>query len=187
MPSLKEFLLGPKEKVKQATTQTPEMEELMKLLITGLSEGKGQFADIFGPFNEQAFEKGVSQPALKNFQENILPTIQEKFIGQGQTQSSGFNRGLLKAGTDLQSQLAALLYNAQQQQQQNRLQGAQTILGTKPFENIYRPGGEGLVQGVLKGFATGVGQGIGGGATGGVGAIKTPVGATPSQAATIVG
>lgn len=166
MPKLSDFLFGKREKVKKAKTITPGQEELMKLIEEGLKSGTGPFADIFGPFNEQAFEKGVTQPALKNFQENILPQLQEKFIAGNQVLGSGMRRAQTKAATDLQSKLAELMYQAQQGQQKNRLAGLDVGLGTKAFENIYRPQGEGIVQGGLKAGAGAAGAAAGGAVAG---------------------
>lgn len=157
MPSAKDIIFGTKGKLKQATTKTPEQLELLKLINEGLTNGTGAFGDIFGKFNPEEFEKGVTQPALKNFQENILPQIQEKYIAGNAAGGSGQAREKRKAGVDLQSKLSELLYGAQQGQKQNQIAGAQTALGQNTFENIYKPG----TEGALKGFVQGVGQGIG--------------------------
>lgn len=156
-----EILFGKKGKNKQLTLQTPEQQELLKLIYEGLSSGEGPLKDIFGGFNAEEFEKGVSQPALKNFQENVLPQLQEKYIANNQFGSSGRRRAELRAGTDLQSNLAQLMYQAQQQGKQNKLQGLNTALGTKAFENLYKPGTEGLLHGAAKGFAQGAGNAAG--------------------------
>ena len=161
MPKVSEFLFGGKDKVKKASVLDKDQEELLALIKQGLTSGEGPFSDIFGKFNEQEFEQGVTQPALKNFQENILPQLQEKFIAGNQVLGSGMRNAQLKAGTDLQSKLAELMYGAQQQQKQNRAGGIQQALGTKAFENIYQQGKEGVVPGVLKGAATGFGTAVG--------------------------
>lgn len=158
MPKFNEFLFGKKDKIKQAKTLTPEQEKLMALIDEGLTSGQGPFADIFGGFNKEAFEEGVSKPALQNFQENILPQIQEKFIAGNQVLGSGMRRGQLKAATDLQTQLAQLMYQAQQDAMKNKLAGIQTQLGTKGFENIYKQGTSGAVQGFLQGAGQGLGM-----------------------------
>lgn len=161
MPKLNDFLFGKKGKSKQLSTQTPEQEELLKLITEGLTSGEGPLKDLFGDFDAAAFEKGVSQPALKQFQDEILPQLQEKFIAGNQVLGSGLQRAQAKGASDLQSKLAELMYNAQNQQKQNKLQGVQTVLGTKATENIYKPGTEGLVQGAVKGFAQGAGNAAG--------------------------
>lgn len=151
------ILFGTKGKSKQLPLQTPEQQQLLQLITDSLQGGDNALSDIFGGFDKQGFEEGVSKPALKQFQDEILPMIQEKFIAGNQVLGSGLQRAQLKAGEDLQSRLAQLMYGAQQAHQQNRLQGVNTALGTRAFENIYKPG----TQGALQGFASGVGQGVG--------------------------
>ena len=153
MPKFNEFLFGKKDKVKQVATLTPEQQQLMSLIQEGLEKGTGAFKDIFGSFDEQGFDEGVAKPALKNFQDNILPMIQEKFIAGNQALGSGMQRGQLKAATDLQSQLANLMYQAKQQHQQNRLAGVQNVLGTRGFENIYKQGNSGALPNLIQGGA----------------------------------
>lgn len=162
MPKLTELLFGRKGKTEQLPTMTPEQQELLKLIQQGITSGQGPLADLFGGFNEEQFNKGVRDPALKNFQENVLPQILEKFSGGGQAGGSGMQRGLLKAGTDLQSQLAQLMYNAQQQQKQNQIAGVNTVTGAKPFENLYKPATTGAFQSLLQGAGQGLGQAAGG-------------------------
>ncbi len=157
----KGFLTGTKGKIKSASTQTPEQQELLKLITEGITSGEGPLKDIFGEFDPAAFEAGVSKPALQQFQDEILPLLQEKFIGNNQVGGSGFQRAGAKAATDLQSKLAELMYNAQNQQKQNKLQGINTALGTKATENIYKPGTEGAAQGFIKGVGQGVGTAAG--------------------------
>ena len=162
MPTTKEILIGSGDKIKKAKTLDSGQEQLMALIQEGLAKGEGPLADIFGAFDEEAFKKGVTDPALKNFQDNILPMLQEKFIAGNQVGGSGMERGFSKAGTDLQSELAKLMYQGKQDQVKNRLAGLQTSLGTKTHENIYKQGSEGLVQGAVKGFAEGAGKAVGG-------------------------
>ncbi len=123
-------------KVTQATLKTPEQTQLMKLITDALTSGSGPLADIFGQFNEGEFQKGVVQPGLKNFTENILPQLQEQYVSRNQVGGSGQARAQLKAGTDLQSQFDALRYGAQNQQKQNRISGAQNAISQNTFDNI---------------------------------------------------
>lgn len=156
MPSFSDILYGKKGKFKQTGTLSDSQQQLMELISQGLTSGEGPFGDLFGDFNQSKFEEGVTKPALKTFQEDILPQIQEKFIAGNQVLGSGMRRGQLKAATDFQSKLAELMYNAQQNQQQNKLAGINTALGKQTVENTYRPATEGAVQG----FAKGAGQGF---------------------------
>jgi hypothetical protein len=153
-----EFLFGKKDKTKQLSTLTPEQQELMSLINEGLTSGQGPFADIFGGFNQDQFDKGVAQPAMKNFQDNILPQIQEKFISNNQALGGGMQRAQMKAGTDLQSQLAGLMYQAQQDAGKNKMSGINTPLGTKTFDNIIKKGTTGVIPSLLQGGGQGLGN-----------------------------
>lgn len=161
MPKFSEFFAGKKGKVKQKSTLSPEQEDLMKLINEGLTAGEGPLADLFKGFDEAAFEKGITQPALKNFQENILPMLQEKFIAGGQVGGSGMMRAQNKAAVDLQSQLSGLMYNAQQDALKNKLAGVQASLGTRATENVYKPGSSGLLYGMATSAAEGAGKAAG--------------------------
>ena len=167
MPKLSQVLFGKKGKNKKVSTLTPEQEQLQKLITESISGGDNALSGLFGAFDQGEFDKGVTQPALKNFQENILPSLQEKFIAGNQVGGSGMQRAQNKAGVDLQSQLAQLMYQAQQQQKQNQMAGINTALGTKAFENQYKPGTGGALQSLVQG----AGQGLGMAATGGLSSL----------------
>lgn len=154
-------LFGKSGKMKQLSNLTPEQQQLMSLLTEGLSTGEGPLSDLFGSFNKASFDEGVVKPQLKQFQEEILPILQEKFIAGNQVGGSGMQRAQMRAATDLQSKLAALTYAAQQNQQQNRLAGLQAGLGTRAMENVYQPGKQGLLGGFLQGAGQSAGKAIG--------------------------
>lgn len=166
MPKLKEILFGKKAKTKQVSTQTPEQKEMIKLINQGLKSGKGPFSDLFGNFNAEDFEEGVVQPELKNFQENILPQLQEKFIAGNQALGSGMQRAETKAGADLQSKLAQLKYQAKQQQNQNKMAGLNTSLGIPGVQNITYGGTTGALAGLAQGAASGLASMAGAGIAG---------------------
>jgi hypothetical protein len=151
MPKLKEMLFGKKDKIKNVSTLDPNQQELMKLVMQGLKEGKGPFAELFGDFDKDSFDEGVSKPMMKQFQEETLPQIQEKFIAGNQVLGSGMRRGQMKAANDFQSELAKLMYGAQKDQQSNKLAGINSMLGKTTNENVYKQGTTGAVQGLAQG------------------------------------
>lgn len=158
MPSVKDQLFGTKGKIKSASTLSKDQKGLQDLIRQGLESGEGPYADIFGKFDEGAFEKGVSEPAIKQFQNKILPKLQEQILGGGNSaRGSAFRRGSLNAATDLQERLATLMYQAQQDQANRRAGGVNTLYGKQAVENVYRPATKGAVQG----FVEGVGEGLG--------------------------
>jgi hypothetical protein len=178
MPSVKEILLGKKGKLKTASTLSKTQEELQDLIRQGLESGEGPYGDIFGQFDEGAFEKGVSEPLIKQFQSKVLPKIQGQLIAGGHNARGGaFRRGTLEAGTDLQERLAQLMYQAQQDQTNRRAGGVNNLFGRQSVENIYKPGTKGAVQGFVEGAGQGLGQAAGAGIPGavnsGVDAVKS--------------
>lgn len=162
MSKLSDFLFGTKDKTQSLSKLTPEQNQLLQLITQGLSSGEGPLKDLFGSFDEKAFEKGVSDPALKMFKEKILPELNEKFIAGNQVLGSGMRNANLKAGVDLQSKLAELMYGAQQDQQKNRMTGISQALGTGGIENMYMQGKTGIVPGLLQGAGSKIGQIIAG-------------------------
>lgn len=171
-------------KITQATLKTKDQSALMKLITDALTSGSGPLADIFGKFDEGEFNKGVTDPALKNFQERILPQLQQQFTGAGQSGGSGQRDAQLRAGTDLQSQLAQLMYGAQNQQKQNRIAGAQNAIGQNTFENIVQQpkAPSDIWSGVIKGLGT-AGAGFLGG-PGGAAAFNALTGSFTKPGAT---
>jgi hypothetical protein len=179
MPKVSEIFLGGKDKTTQVPLQSPMQMELSQLISEGLKTGKGAFGDLFGNFNKEEFEKGVAQPEIKRFQQDVLPQLIHKFIGSGNTNSSSFRKALTRGGADLSSKLAELLYQAQQGQKQNQLAGLNLAQGTKQFENIFQPGQEGLVSK----FTGGLGKGLGSAAGGGLNTAAEGVGSLAKAAA----
>lgn len=150
-----------KPKVKKLSTMTDTQKELEALISEALTQGTGPLAGLFGNFNEEQFNKGVTEPMLKNFQEKILPILNEKFIENNQYNSTGRIKANQQAGVDLQAELAKLLYEAQQGHKQNQLSGLNTIYGKQGIENIYQKPEQSPISGLIQGIGSGVGSAAG--------------------------
>ena len=112
-------------------------------------------------------------PYLRQFQEQTVPQLAERFAGLGgrggALSSSGFGQGLGAAGAGLQESLASLGANLQQNALQQALGQYNTLaglgLGTRAFAPTYSPGQPGLLGnlfgGLLGGFGAGAGLGFG--------------------------
>ncbi len=137
---------GKKAKAKQLSTKTKEQEQLLQMINDAVSNNKGPLKDIFGDYDPAAFEEGVSKPALQQFQDEILPELQEKYIAGNQAWGGGRQRAESNAARKLQSDLAQLMYGARNQQKQNKIAGLNTALNTQAFENIYKPASEGVAK-----------------------------------------
>lgn len=167
MPKLKEFLFGKKDKAKKFDTLTGGQMDVLNQLLAGLQGQGGAFGGMFGEFDPTAtanmWEQGVAAPAMRNFQQRVIPSIMQSFADQGA--SSGLSNSLATAGRDMEenlnAQLAQYMWQAQMQQQQNRMAGLGLGLGTKAFQPYVQQGYAGMIPGFLQSFGEGAGYGLG--------------------------
>jgi len=99
----------------------------------GLAQaGAGTLQDLLKPFDPtlsmQAWEKGVKEPAMRTWKEEMMPGIMEKYAGANALESSGMRKELVgggeKLGADISGQLAQILLQQQGQTQQTQLGAA---------------------------------------------------------------
>lgn len=120
------------------------------------------------PESTQAFEA----PAMRQFNEQIVPGLAERFsgLGAGAQSSSAFQQALGQAGAGLSENLQALRSGLQMsalpqalgyaQQPINNLQGfGQLGLGSQSFG--YVPKQQGFLKQLMTALAGGAGQGLG--------------------------
>ncbi len=177
-----DFLFGKKEKKEQLPTISPEQQTLLKQLLQSINP---QQLDIGRQPSFQAGENFLQQllggdtsefedPLMRQFQEQIIPGLAERFsgAGAGAQSSSAFQQALGGAGADLTERLASLRGQLKMQALpqalgyaqapgQRGLQQAQLGLGTQSFENLFRPRTQGLLGSLLGGAGAGFGSGLG--------------------------
>lgn len=128
-------------------------------MLTGLTSGE--------PGATQAFEA----PAMRQFQEQIIPQLAERFTGAGAgaQDSSAFRQQLGAAGAGLAENLQALRsqLGLQAGGQLSGLLGQ--ALGTPTSQGFFTPGTR--QPGFLEGIAPGIGRGLGALIPGGVGKL----------------
>lgn len=82
------------------------------------------------------FNTAFREPALKSFQTDVLPKIQESFIGQDAGRSGAADRAITRGFTDVQSnldsQLSNLLFNTEQAQLGRQYTAQENALGRIP-------------------------------------------------------
>lgn len=154
-----------KDKFEQLPTVSPEQQQIISQLLGGFSQGlpsglsylQGILGDQPGAFD--SFEA----PFKRQFQEETLPGIAERFTGAGAgaQSSSAFQQQLGKAGAGLSENLASLRSSLKQGALGSLMGLGQ--MGMQPtFENIFRPGGMGGLQKFGAALAPLAGQGGGG-------------------------
>jgi len=169
--SLGDFLFGKKEKMQQFSTMNPQQQGLLSQLLGSLG-GQGGQGGAFGMgmgHLQRLLGGDVGEfeaPAMRQFQEQIVPGIAERFtgMGAGAQQSSAFGQQLGAAGAGLSERLAAMRGGLQQQAMSQLSQLLGMGMGARPFENVMRP----ATSGLFGAMAPGIGQGIGMGASSGL-------------------
>lgn len=146
MAGFLDFLFGKGEKTQQFQRFTPQQQEVFGQLMGGAS---GQLPQAFEFLNNilsgdpEAIAK-FEAPTRRAFEEQTIPSIAERFTGQGAQKSSAFGQQLGQAGQALEEGLAA----QRSQLGFKALSQLQQLLGsglTPQFENVLRPGTQGLL------------------------------------------
>lgn len=176
MPKGSEFWFGSREETKQLPTMTGQQRQYLDQLMEQLQQSSPEMWNYLNSLlsGEGADWEAFSAPYMRQFEEETIPGIAERFGGAGAQSSSGFQQALGKAGAGLQEQLAQL-------RGQLRMGAAQQIqgmmgqgLGQRAFENLYIPRGQGFLQGMAPAIggalvAGAKGMGSGGGGSAGMG------------------
>ena len=147
-----DFVFGKKGKVKQAKTTTKDQDEVNTWIKEAIESGTGPLADIFKKFDPEEFKQMVANPAIEEFNEDILPSIRHKYLSQGAGQSSAIDRASVRGANKLQNDLNKLQFDYKNQNTSNRNAAVQSFTGAKNVENFYQQPVEGTAQAFIKGF-----------------------------------
>lgn len=159
---------GNKEKKGKNTPlplQTAEQKEMDKVIADYIKKGEGPLKDYFPKFNQSEFQQGVANPAIRKYQEDVLPQLLEKYNAGNQALGSGQLRAEVRGQTDLQSNLDQLQYQSQNQSDRDRSNAILQLLGIHQgkgnVENLYKqPGAPAPTtgQGIASGLANNSGD-----------------------------
>lgn len=139
---------------------------------------------LMGQLQPQTDER-FSAPYLRQFQEQIVPQLAERFagLGAGSQSSSAFQQALGSSGADLAERLASLNVGQQLQREQMGLSGLQNLLGvqTRGLVQKSRPWWQELLLGASGGLGSSLGGSLFGGISSGIGALGRLFGGNKSQ------
>lgn len=136
----------------------------------GYQQGQNWLSNLF---NDQSFFNAIEGPARRDFEENTIPSLANRFASQGSggsLNSTGFRNQLAREGSNLHSNLAAMRTGLQQQGVNQQLGYAQqpfsnyqSLLGTalQPTQNVYQGPSAGFFGPIAGAFAGGAAQGYG--------------------------
>lgn len=102
--------------------------KLVDKLLASIN-GEGEFSSLFNVDNE-AFQKGIVEPAQSRFKNQISPQIQQSYIASGQQRGTGLEDTLTRAGVDLNQQINEQYYKYVQDMENRKLNAISGILGT---------------------------------------------------------
>lgn len=134
------FFTGTPEKRENVSTLRPEQEGLYGQAVNaGLGPGAGgAFGDVADYYRSNLSDNpadfnAFAAPALRQYNQDIIPGISEQFAGMGAggLSSSGFRNAQIQGATDLSERLAALRAGLRQ----SSAQGLQNIgeVGLRPY------------------------------------------------------
>lgn len=131
--------------------------------------GQNYLQDLYSQ-SPDGFDR-FKAPYLRQFNEQTIPDIAERFsgMGSGQGESSALNQALARAGEGLNTGLASQyegmrsqnlgqLMQYSQAPMQQFMQLLQSLLSPRTFETQYQPGDLGFVGNAVSGLAQGAGQ-----------------------------
>lgn len=88
-----------------------------------------------------AFKAGVVDPMMQQYQQQVLPGLQQRFVDANAGSSSALNQALASSANDLTTQMSANYIPFMQGQQQTRLQAAQGYAAlSNPYVDLYKQG-----------------------------------------------
>lgn len=103
------------------------MKYLNSFLQGTEGDGLNAIQNLLQPYSEERFQKGVVDPAMKTFNQQIIPGIENRFSDAGA--SSALNQTLASSSEDLANTLAGQRINYEQLSNQNNISALQQILG----------------------------------------------------------
>jgi len=161
MGGFSDFFLGRGGRTEQVPTVTPQQKGVLDQILGGLG-GQGFGGGALGSglqniFNLLSGDQGAldafQAPAIRQFEEQTVPGIAERFsgLGAGAQRSSAFGQQLGAAGAGLAENLSAQRAGLQS----DALSQLRGLLGMglgPQFQNQQIPGSEGAIHGILQGL-----------------------------------
>lgn len=174
----KSFLGGTPEKRENVSTLRPEQEGLYQQAVNaGMAPGAGgafgTSADYYRNLlsDDSADYNAFAAPALRQYNQDIVPSISEQFAGMGAggLNSSGFRNAQIQGATDLADRLGALRANLRQAGAQGLANIGQVGLQNYSQNMVTQPGSQGVLSQALPAIGTAALTAIGGPALGAAG------------------
>jgi len=161
------FFTGTPEKRENVSTLRPEQEGLYEQLIgagkgAGAGGAFGTSADYYRNLlsDNSADYNAFAAPALRQYNEEIIPGLSEQFAGMGAggLSSSGFKNAQIQGATDLSERLGAIRANLRQQGAQGLQNIGQAGLQNFSQNMVTEPGTQGFLSQIAPALGTALGS-----------------------------
>lgn len=144
-------LMGSEAKqVGQAQLMTPKQQKFLNMILGGTgNQSMDALGNLLQGYDEDMFQQGVVDPSMREYQNQILPSIQQRFVDANAGSSSALNQALTQSAGDLTSVLAGKridLQNSMAGKQLGALGQILGLLGQRAFDPIV----QGPQAGMLK-------------------------------------
>jgi len=175
-----DFLTGTPEKRENVSTLRPEQEPGFQDLTNAAqgNYGNGAFGKAGQYYNnllsdDSADMQAFTNPAMRQYFEDISPQISEQFAGMGSggLSSSGFRNAQVQGGVDLSERLGQIRANLRQSGAQGLQNIGQLGLGNYSQNMVTQQGSPGLLSQLAPAAGTAIGAAVGGPAGAAIGNI----------------
>ena len=162
-------LFGRRQKHQQVPTFTPEQIQMVEQLLSQAQPFQQQSQDYYQQLlsGDPEALRAFQAPIMRQFEEEILPGIAERFtgmMGEGSERSSGFLEAMRKGNIRLQELLGAQRAQLAGGAAQQGLQQYQNLLSFQQqprFDFLNRPGTTGIIPPLIGSAAEGAMKGLG--------------------------
>lgn len=170
MPKLGEFFFGKSSSTEQMPLFSPEQMAFLNKILGAVEPGTMSGIDYLTKMvsGDQGSMNAFTDPYMRQFQEQTIPSISERFANLDAQKSSAFGQSLSQAGAGLQEQLAGLRANLKNQAL-SQLQGYAGMGLGQQYQNIVKPGTSGMFAGMAAGAGSAIGSAAGSAMMGGMG------------------
>jgi len=134
--------------VGKTNLMTPQQTEYLNLLMALGPEAQGSLLQLLSPYSEEMFQESIVAPAMQDYQQQLLPMLQQQFENANASSSSALNQALAQSAGDMSKLLSGQRLGLQQNMAQRQLGGLGVLgsaLGARQFDPI--------VQGPQRGLA----------------------------------
>jgi hypothetical protein len=132
---------------------TKQQQQFLQQLLSGQGQNaQNATGQLLEGGNEEQFQKGIIDPAMRTYEQQMLPAIQQRFGDANAGSSSALNQALVSSAGDLSNTLAGQRINYDQMkgnQQMGALQQMMSLLGQRQFEPIVQGPQKGLLGDII--------------------------------------